>query len=200
MRRVLIVLLVLFALGAAAPVRAATVEDIVALTRAGVAEPVILALIERDKSIFTIDAAQLAALQADGVTEPVILAMLKSGRGEAEQAIRAENEMRLANLAATSAPGPQIVVVGHGPDRPNAAPDEEAAAPESMVPVPYFAPVGVPVESHRGRHGRHGMVAPPILSSLCVTQVPSTSSVTGRGVGFLTPCPSTLQPPAVRVR
>jgi len=65
-----------------APASAVTVKEIVSLTKAGVSEPVILALIERDKTIFTITPEQLITLQKEGLTDAVLLAMLRSGRQE----------------------------------------------------------------------------------------------------------------------
>src|SRR5437867_1772242 len=65
---------------------AVTIDQIVALARAGVTEAVILALIDRDKTIFSIEPEQLVSLKAAGVSEPVILAMLKSGREEGDRA------------------------------------------------------------------------------------------------------------------
>ena len=59
---------------------AVTVPEIVSLTKAGVSEQIILAVIERDKTIFSIGPDQLMALQKEGVTDLVILAMLRSGR------------------------------------------------------------------------------------------------------------------------
>src|SRR5204863_6365215 len=59
---------------------ALTVRDIVELTRAGLGEEVLLALIEIDRSIFPIDAASIKQLKVDGVSERVIVAMVRSGR------------------------------------------------------------------------------------------------------------------------
>ena len=57
-----------------------TVRDVVELTRAGLGEEVLLALIEVDRSIFPIDAATIKELKSSGVSERVILAMVRSGR------------------------------------------------------------------------------------------------------------------------
>src|SRR5262245_8488158 len=65
---------------------AVTLDQIVALSKSGVSEPIILALIDRDRTVFTIEPEQLVALRRDGVSETVILAMLKSGRDEGEAA------------------------------------------------------------------------------------------------------------------
>src|SRR6185295_851092 len=59
---------------------ALTVRDVVELTRAGLGEEVLLALIEVDRSIFPIDAATIKELKASGVSERVITAMVRSGR------------------------------------------------------------------------------------------------------------------------
>jgi hypothetical protein len=95
---------------------AATVQQIVHLSSAGVSEAVILALIERDKTIFTIDPEELVALRRQGVSEAVLVAMLKSGRAEADAALL---QQEAARLSAASVEEPTAFVVGHGPDRPN---------------------------------------------------------------------------------
>lgn len=58
---------------------AVTIDQIVALSKAGVSDAVIVALIGRDHSVFTLEPAQLAELQQAGVTEPVTVAMLENG-------------------------------------------------------------------------------------------------------------------------
>src|SRR5437773_12422352 len=75
---------------------AVTVDQIVQLTKAGISEPVILALIDRDHTIFGIDPEQVVALKQQGISETVLIAMLKSGRAESEASLRAE---RAANDA-----------------------------------------------------------------------------------------------------
>src|SRR5437867_1384075 len=82
---------------------AVTVDEIVALSRAGVADAVILAPIDRVQSVFAIEPQQLVTLKEAGVSEPVLLAMLKSGR------------QPLPEVAPAPLVGPQVIVVGHGP-------------------------------------------------------------------------------------
>ena len=55
-----------------------TVDQIAALSRAGVSDAVIIAMIERDQPIFTIDAAEIVRLREDGLSEQLIIAMLAS--------------------------------------------------------------------------------------------------------------------------
>src|SRR5579872_3521996 len=104
-----------------APASAVTIDQIVALAHAGVTDAVILALIDRDKTIFPIEAEQIITLQRDGLSEKVILAMLKSGREEGDEAARADAASNAAATLASLAPGPETVIVGHGPEVPNTA-------------------------------------------------------------------------------
>jgi len=109
-----------FLLLAAAPsvALAVTTDQIVALKKAGVSDAVVLALIERDHTVFSIAPEQIIALQHEGLSETVIVAMLKSGR-EGDEAARAESAYQSAAIAAAIAPGPEVLIVGHGPERPN---------------------------------------------------------------------------------
>src|SRR5262249_60987259 len=64
------------------PAAAVTVDQIVALSKAGVSEAVILALLDRDGNVLTIEPDQLVALKRDGLSDTLIMAMLKNGRAE----------------------------------------------------------------------------------------------------------------------
>src|SRR5262245_36783100 len=57
---------------------AVTLQDVVALSHAGVPDTVMTALIDADHTVFTLDAAQLLELRAAGVSETVLLKMLRS--------------------------------------------------------------------------------------------------------------------------
>ena len=61
---------------------AITIDQVIALAKSGVTDTVILALIDRDRTVFAIEPERIVALQRDGLSERVILAMLKSGRDE----------------------------------------------------------------------------------------------------------------------
>jgi hypothetical protein len=95
---------------------AVTIDQIVALTRAGVTDAVILALIDRDKTIFSIEPEQLVSLKSAGVSEPVILAMLKSGREEGDRAAQAASDLTAALIMAERSPGPEVLVPSRGPE------------------------------------------------------------------------------------
>ncbi len=141
---------------------AVTVDQIVALARAGVTDAVILALIDRDKTIFSLEPDQLVTLTSKGVSEPVIVAMLKSGREEGERAAQAAADLNAAMILAERSPGPELLIIGHGPDVPNVAhPNGFYSGPPAggYFPVPYI------VDGWR-RRGRYAApVSPPHTAS-----------------------------------
>ena len=172
---------------------AVTVQEIVSLTKAGVSEPVILALIERDKNIFTITPEQLVALQKEGLTDAVLLAMLRSGRQEPPL------QQPSSPLPPASVPQynqydqrePNVVVVGHGPDRPNAGDVYYyGAAPYA---VPYLVPVPYPVlvraqRSHRGVRQIEVPLTPGLLTPNSIPPSrPDMPASSATGIFFATP-------------
>jgi hypothetical protein len=174
---------------------AVTLQQVVALSKAGVSEPVILALIDRDKTIFTIDPEDLVALKVDGVSEKIVLAMLKSGREEAAAADRADEEQRRAEYMAAVAAGPQSIVIGHEPERPGYSDNAYAAAPPAAFssdfnPVPYAVPYAVPyvVSPQPMRYRNRRVVAPQTTHQLCLAQVTAGHALPS--IGFVTVCPS----------
>jgi hypothetical protein len=180
---------------------AVTVDQIVALTKAGVSESLILALIERDKTVFTIEPEQLVKLQRDGVREAVILAMLKSGRAEGDAQARADSAQKAEMVLSTLSPVPEVVLLGHGPDYPNVATHFYSSAPTvNLLPVPYGFPYGVPYASdyaprHRARRPITSVVSPTQTSpALCIAH-PSTGPVPPMvgSKGFVTVCPEPLR-------
>ena len=127
----------------AARAEALSVRDVIELSKAGLGEEVLLALIEVDPSIFAIDAPTLKQLKAAGVSERVIVAMIKSGRTPRPEPIAA------ADPDAAPAPRhePEVVVIDHR-DAPAPAP---APAPVAYpVAVPVYVPVVTDIR-HRDR-------------------------------------------------
>jgi len=74
MRRILLLFLMLALLPTAAS--ALTLQEVVTLSKAGVSEEVLMAIIDRDHTIYAIDANQLIALKRDGVSEKIVIALL----------------------------------------------------------------------------------------------------------------------------
>jgi len=176
---------------------AATVDQIVALTKAGVAEPVILALIERDKTVFTIEPEQLVNLQRDGVSQTVILAMLKSGRAEGDAQLRADSAQNAAMILSSLSAVPEVVVLGHGPEWPNVARGPYTAAPPvDLLPMPYALPYAAPyVAASSQRHRPHRAGQPTftptqVAPTLCIEHPSAVGTPPSVGsMGFVTACP-----------
>lgn len=164
----LTLLLLAIALVVPATASALTVDEVVSLVRGGVSDAVILTLIDRDKSIFTLDPDQVVSLKAQGVSEPVILAMLKSGREEGDRAAQAEADMRTSLYFSERSAGPEVLIPAPAdasyPPLPGAAYGPLPGASYAPLPgvvagAPYYAvPSYAPF--YAGRRGRGRAVAP----------------------------------------
>ena len=107
MRRVLLALVTIIAI-TAGRAEAVTIRDIIELSKAGLSEDVLLALIEVDRSVFSIDTKTLKQLKDSGVKDAVIVAMIRSGRTpvpEPPAAPAAEPEPQPRE--------PQVIVIDH---------------------------------------------------------------------------------------
>ena len=146
MRRLLIALFAVFVL-AAGRAEAVTIRDIIELSKAGLGDDVLIALIEVDRRVFTVDTATLKQLKQAGVSEAVIVALIRSGQPRTEP------------VAPAAAPAPEprqpeVIVIEHRDPAPT-----PAAAPAPVpYPVPVAVPVYVPVPTHSRGFGRHDTV------------------------------------------
>jgi hypothetical protein len=168
---------------------AITVDQVVALAKSGVTDTVILALIDRDRSVFAIEPEQITALQRDGLSEVVILAMLKSGRAEGDQAARADAAYNAAWIASSLTTEPMSISVGHGPDRPNTPHiDGFYSGPptSSYGAAAYYGP------AFRYRAPSLGSRRSSEPRALCYAQI-STQRTTNQQP-FVTDCPAIMQP------
>jgi hypothetical protein len=140
MRRLLLIAILLLPL-APSRAEAVTVRDIIELTRAGLGDDVLLALIEVDRNVFAIDAQTITRLKQAGVSERVIAAMIRSGRTREVQDEQPVTYVEPPPLA------PPVVVIDH----------QETVR---EVPVPVAVPVYVPVfRSHDADRDRDGDVS-----------------------------------------
>jgi hypothetical protein len=130
MRRVAVLLLVALPL---LPVRAdaLTLNEIVELHKAGLGDEVLVALIEANKIIYSLEAGAIRDLKSDGLSDRVLIAIINSGRQHLPPpAPSAEPEP-----AAASAPAPQVLVIEHHAPAP---------APQIIIQqVPVYVPVPV---------------------------------------------------------
>lgn len=115
---------------------ALTLREVIELSRAGLGDEVLLALIEIDQRIFPVDPDTLRALKEAGVSERVIVAIVKSGR-----MVNLAADAPAAIAEALPPPEPSVVYV----DR------ERPVVREVAVPVPVAVYVPVPVRVHHGR-------------------------------------------------
>ena len=133
MRRFLSILL-LVALPASASAQGSllTVRDIVDLTKAGLGDEALIALIEVNRPIFPVDVDTLKSLKASGVAPSVIVAMIKSGR-EAPPPPPVPVEVPVVSNPQPLPPPPVVVVEHH----------------ERVREVPVVVPVYVAVPTRR---------------------------------------------------
>jgi hypothetical protein len=143
----LIVLVLVLSAGRA---EAVTAKDILDLHRAGLGEEVLLALVEVDGGVFTIDTDALKELKAAGVGERVIAAMIRSGRTKQEPPAP-------ARALQPDPPQPQVIVVEH----------ERPVVRNVVVPVPVYIPVTgrVRARGHVKDHGAAAVHVPPGFGS-----------------------------------
>ncbi|HEY7499841.1 MAG TPA: hypothetical protein VH740_15080 [Vicinamibacterales bacterium] len=126
---------------------AVTLREIVELTKAGLSEEILLALIEIDPRVYPIDPATLRMLKESGVSERVIVAMVKSGRTPPLQA-----EQIPVDAVAPAPPEPQVVVVEK----------ERPIVREVAVPVPVYIAVPVARHTRDRRDVERPKPAPPV--------------------------------------
>jgi hypothetical protein len=109
-----------------------TPRDIVELSKAGLDEEVLLALIEVHRPVFPVDTETLKGLKDAGVAPNVIIAMIKSGREAPPPPV---SELVAEHTPPAPAPQPQVVVV----ERERYY--DEPRVREVAVPVPIYVPV-----------------------------------------------------------
>jgi hypothetical protein len=195
MRRYLVVVgVVLFSALASRTASAVTLDEIIGLARAGVTDAIILALIDRDKTVFAVEPEQIVKLQRDGLSEAVILALLKSGRDEGDEAARADAASNAAWIMASMPTEPLLVIVGHGPDRPNVAhPDGFYSGPPAYAPAfgAYGPSFGIS-RRHNGPRSFFSTSRFDMPRQMCVAQVNTARST--RPLSYVTECPEVMQP------
>jgi hypothetical protein len=211
MRAIPAILALLFLSALPSPAAAVTTDQVVALKKAGVSDAVILALIERDHAVFSIAPEQIVVLQREGLSEALIIAMLNTGR-DSDEAARAESAYASSLVAAAIAPGPDVLIVGHGPDRPNTFHREgfltntsspylfpsyrRSFAPSRVLSngLPYTARDDGSYIAPRFAPGADRQFQP---RALCYAQM-STAASRSSSLTYVTECPPVLQPRPVR--
>jgi hypothetical protein len=171
MRR-LVLLVLTIALCGAARADAVTMREIIELSKTGLSDEVLLALIDVERRAYPVDPDTLKMLKEAGVSERVIIAMIRSGRSKAPV-----SDASAAPTPHSDSPQPQVVVIDHH-ERDDVPRVREVAVPVPVyVTVPVYVrtprhvggyrahpvPTGQPASSIGLPHSRFGLSAPPPL-------------------------------------
>ena len=122
-------LLLLAALLVPATASAVTVRDIIELSKAGLPDDVLIAVIDADRTIFTLDKEQILTLKEAGVSRAVLLKMLRTRR----------------EFDAPPAPAPEVTTSAAPPPQPGLVVIGAAPPPPVTVVVPQYFYVPVPI-------------------------------------------------------
>jgi hypothetical protein len=185
-----------------ATARAVTVDQVVALSKAGVSEAVIIALLDRDGTVFSIQPEQIAALKREGLSDTLIVAMLRNGREQGEEAARAVAEDKAASILATLpvssfVPSPDLVIVGHGPERPDTGYSStgfrSSRSRRVYEPSLPFVPYGPALPYDPPFTQRFNT---PYAESYGqrLFGVAQVNTARGPGLSYVTECPAVMQP------
>jgi hypothetical protein len=117
--------------------QAITLQEIIELTKAGLGEEVLLALIEIDPRVYPVDPETLTKLKAAGVKEKVIVAIVRSGR----------TPLPMPAPVAAVEPDP-VPVNAPDPAPPVVVVEREPVTREVAVPIPVY----IPVQTHGWQH------------------------------------------------
>ena len=156
MRRVALGLLLVTLFAGPAAAQTLTTKEIVDLTKAGLGEDVLLALIEVHRSVFPIDRETLKMLKAEGVRDNVIVAMIRSGRdpipvppppppAPTPSVVVDRGDGTPPLIIADRAPEQTRVVVVEERDEAPYYDRRSRASDERVREVPVAVPVAVPV-------------------------------------------------------
>ena len=123
---------------APATVRAVTVDEIIGLSKSGVSDSVLIALIDSDQTVFNLTPQQIADLKRAGVSDDVVVKMLTTARDFREQT------RELAQQSPREQ-APEVVVIGEKPPPPEPAFDWPFSAsrpwwPVEMPSYPLYVP------------------------------------------------------------
>jgi hypothetical protein len=124
------------------PAQALTIRDVIELTRAGLTDEVLVALIEVDGGVYATDTATLKSLKEAGVSERVMVALIRSGR---ERRVEEPLPAPVVEDVQQQTPPPPTIVIEHREVIEHRGPEVQQVA----------VPVYVPVYQTRGRsHSR----------------------------------------------
>jgi hypothetical protein len=162
MRRTVLALLLLTMSAAPAVAQTLTTKEVVELTKAGLGEDILLALIEVHRSVFPIDRETLKMLKEQGVSDNVVVAMIRSGREPIAPPPPPPPAPTPSVIVDRGGDGnPELIVSDRSPEQTKVVVVEEREEPlyerrsrvseERVREVPVAVPVYVPVPTRRDR-------------------------------------------------
>jgi hypothetical protein len=147
--RAIRMLLILAALLVPVSASAVTVRDIIELAKAGLSDDILIALIDADRTVFSLDKSEILDLKKAGVSKAVMLKMLRTRTEFDAPAI--SQEVDATPVVVPQAPVPEVVVVGAQPP-----------PPAVTVVVPQYFYVPYPIWGVSRRH--QTAPPPPVLA------------------------------------
>lgn len=108
---------------------AITVRDVIELSKAGLSDDVMVALIQSDRNVFTLDAPTMKALKEAGVSDRVLVALINNGRTPVAEP--APQPQPAAEPQAQAEPEPRVIVIDH---------HDSPAQANVMVPIAPYGP------------------------------------------------------------
>ena len=150
------------AIVAASPAAAQTLKtnDILDLTKAGLSQEALIALIEVHRSVFPVDRDTLMSLKAQGVADNVIVAMIRSGRDSVPPPPPPPPAPTPSVIVDRGDGTPELIIKDRAPeqtrvvvveDRDDPGYERRSRVEERVREVPVAVPVYLPVTTTRPR-------------------------------------------------
>jgi hypothetical protein len=160
MRRLAAVLTLSIVAASPAVAQTLTTKDILDLTKAGLSQEALIALIEVHRSVFPVDRDTLMTLKGQGVNDNVIVAMIRSGRDSVAPPLPPPPAPTPSVIVDRGDGTPELIIKDRAPeqtrvvvveDRDEPRDDRRSRVEERVREVPVAVPVYVPVTTTRPR-------------------------------------------------
>jgi hypothetical protein len=138
-----------------ATVDAVTIRDIIALSKAGLPDEILSAVIDADRTVFTLDAEQILELRRAGVSDAVLLKMVRSRREFDKPAPSTETSAETAPQEVA----PHVVIIGGESKKDDARSDDAGYRGFGVFDGPYYY-VPFPLWGTGAPRGHRGPAAP----------------------------------------
>lgn len=170
MRRLVAILALATVAASPAAAQTLTTKDVLALTKAGLSQEALIALIDVHRSVFPVDRDTLMTLKAQGVADNVIVAMIRSGRDSVPPPPPPPPPPTPSVIVDRGDGTPELIIKDRAPeqtrvvvveDRDEPRYDRRSRVEERVREVPVAVPVYVPVTTTRPRLRDHEDIERP---------------------------------------